>query len=163
MDEQATVRVLDADVWQQRRRRLEQLGGPCREVPRSGVLRPCHELAGERVCSVVGCQPSRSASRTPTALTKYLEQKDALHAGRKPRETTERVTVKDVANVFLDHKQALLDAGKLSPRTWGEYKEAAKLVVKHLGKPWSLSTASGPADKGACAAADSPAYGRMEG
>ena len=36
------------------------------------------------------------------ALAKYLEQKDALHAGRKPRPDPAAVTVKDVANAFLN-------------------------------------------------------------
>ena len=36
------------------------------------------------------------------ALKKYLEQKDALHAGRKPRPDTEALTVKDLANAFLN-------------------------------------------------------------
>ena len=35
------------------------------------------------------------------AEAKYLEQKDALHAGRKPRPETEGITVKDVVNAFL--------------------------------------------------------------
>src|SRR5436309_6914194 len=56
------------------------------------------------------------------ALEKYLQQKDALHAGRKPRPDTEAVTVKDVANAFLNAKQALLDAGELSPHTFANYK-----------------------------------------
>src|SRR5881392_2107694 len=59
------------------------------------------------------------------ALDKYLAQKDALHAGRKPRPETEGVTVKDVANEFLNAKQALVDTGELSPRTWADYKEVA--------------------------------------
>jgi hypothetical protein len=36
------------------------------------------------------------------ALAKYLEQKDALHAGKKPREDTGATTVKEVANHFLN-------------------------------------------------------------
>src|SRR6516165_5455766 len=40
------------------------------------------------------------------ALEEYERQKDALHAGRKPRPDTEAVTVKDVANDFLNTKQA---------------------------------------------------------
>src|SRR5437763_10331199 len=57
------------------------------------------------------------------ALKKYMEQKDALHAGRKPRESADGSTVKDAANAFLNHKQARLDAGEISPRTMAEYKE----------------------------------------
>src|SRR5438874_9666659 len=48
------------------------------------------------------------------ALAKYQEQKDALHAGRKPRPNeAEALTVKDAANAFLNHKTALQDAGEL--------------------------------------------------
>ncbi len=68
------------------------------------------------------------------ALAKYLEQKDALHAGRKPRPDTEGLTVKDAANAFLNAKQALVNAGELSPRTWAEYKGMADELVAHLGK-----------------------------
>jgi integrase len=68
------------------------------------------------------------------ALTKYLEQKDALHAGRKPREAQEGFTVKDLANRFLNGKQRLVDGGELSPRTWTDYKEACDLVVSKFGK-----------------------------
>src|SRR5262245_39317868 len=59
------------------------------------------------------------------AIAKYLEQKDALHAGRKPRPDPQAMTVKDLANAFLNAKQALVEAGELSPRTWAGYKIAA--------------------------------------
>jgi integrase len=68
------------------------------------------------------------------ALKKYLEQKDALHAGRKPRPDAEAVAVKDVANAFLNAKKALLDAGELSPHTFANYKVAAEALVTHMGK-----------------------------
>jgi integrase len=68
------------------------------------------------------------------ALKKYLEQKDDLHAGRKPRPDVGGTTVKDVANAFLNAKKALVDAGELSPRTWADYKQVCDLVVAHLGK-----------------------------
>src|SRR5579871_2596253 len=68
------------------------------------------------------------------ALAKYLEQKDALHAGKKLRPDAGALTVKATANAYLNHKQALLDAGELSPRTFGNCKEATDLLVKHLGK-----------------------------
>ena len=68
------------------------------------------------------------------ALKKYLEQKDALHAGRKPREVSTGVTVKELVNAFLNHKRAKLDNGELSPRTWINYKETADLLVSEVGK-----------------------------
>jgi hypothetical protein len=39
------------------------------------------------------------------ALKKYLDRKDALHAGRKPREATDAITVKELCDAFLNHKQ----------------------------------------------------------
>jgi integrase len=68
------------------------------------------------------------------ALKKYLAEKDALHAGRAPRPDPGALTVKGLANAFLIHKQALVDARELSPRTWAEYKETTDLLVRHLGK-----------------------------
>ncbi|MBA4192659.1 MAG: hypothetical protein C0467_32225 [Planctomycetaceae bacterium] len=68
------------------------------------------------------------------ALAKYLLEKDALHAGRKPREVSTGVTVKNLANAFLNHKKALQDAGELSPRTWKNCEEATTVLVTQLGK-----------------------------
>jgi integrase len=68
------------------------------------------------------------------ALAKYNEQKDDLHAGRKPREETGGTTVKEVANAFLVAKQALVDNGELSARTWADYKLASDHVVSAFGK-----------------------------
>jgi integrase len=68
------------------------------------------------------------------ALNKYLEQKDSLHAGRKPRPDPEALTVKDVVNAFLIQRRALRDAGELAPRTWAEYKDVCDLLVSNLGK-----------------------------
>jgi integrase len=68
------------------------------------------------------------------ALDNYLKQKDDLHAGRKPRPDPEAHTVKELANSFLNHKKALLDASELSPRTWADYKAATDLLVGRFGK-----------------------------
>lgn len=68
------------------------------------------------------------------ALKSYLDQKDALHAGRKPREASEGTTVKEAVNHFLIAKQALVDAGELSRRTWADYKAACDEVIAALGK-----------------------------
>jgi integrase len=68
------------------------------------------------------------------ALQAYLEQKDALHAGRTPRPDPEALTVKDLANAFLNAKQALVDTGELSRLTWGDYKTACDEFVAAFGK-----------------------------
>lgn len=69
------------------------------------------------------------------ALARYLEQAEALHAGRKPRLTPAAgVTVKELCNQFLGHKAALMDAGEIAPRTWDEYKAACDLIVSAFGK-----------------------------
>ncbi len=69
------------------------------------------------------------------ALKNYLERKDDLHAGRKPRaDTREGVTVKNVVNAFLRHKKALLNTGELSAHTWTKYKTATDLVIATFGK-----------------------------
>jgi integrase len=68
------------------------------------------------------------------ALKKYQEQKDALHAGRKPREESAGTTVKEMCNAFLIAKQALVDSGELTNRSWQDYKDACDQIVAHFGK-----------------------------
>ncbi len=68
------------------------------------------------------------------ALAKYLEQKDALHAGRKPREATDGITVKELCNRFLNAKRALVESGELTNRSWEDYKAVCDLLVPHFGK-----------------------------
>jgi integrase len=68
------------------------------------------------------------------ALNAYLDQKDALHAGRTPRADFDALTVKDVANTFLNAKKEAADAGELSARTWADYKSIMDKLVKGLGK-----------------------------
>jgi integrase len=69
-----------------------------------------------------------------SALKKYLAEKDDLHAGRKPRESTEGVTVKYLVNRFLNAKRSQLEAGELANRTWDDYKAACDLLVSHCGR-----------------------------
>src|SRR5262245_17131501 len=68
------------------------------------------------------------------ALAKYLEQKDALHAGRTPRPDPDALTVKGVANAFLNARKQAMEAGGLSPRTWADYKSIMDMLVAGLGK-----------------------------
>jgi integrase len=68
------------------------------------------------------------------ALKNYLEQKDALHAGRKPRETNNGHTIKELCNQFLIAKQGLVDSGELTKRSWSDYKAACDIIISHFGK-----------------------------
>jgi integrase len=68
------------------------------------------------------------------ALARYNEQKEALHAGRKPRETSEGTTLKELCNAFLNAKQAAVDNDELSPRTFDGYKTACDFVIDQFGK-----------------------------
>jgi integrase len=68
------------------------------------------------------------------ALTKYLEQKDSLHAGRKPRPDPNALTMKELANLFLDHKRTLVDSRELTARMWRDYKTVCDLTVAKFGK-----------------------------
>jgi integrase len=68
------------------------------------------------------------------ALAKYLEQKDALHAGRKPREDGADLTVKELCNQFLNAKRALVESGELTNRSWQDYKAACELIVSSFGR-----------------------------
>jgi hypothetical protein len=56
-----------------------------------------------------------------SALAKYDEQKDALHAGRTPRAKTDGLTVRDLVNRFLTSKRHLLDTGEITARTFQDY------------------------------------------
>jgi integrase len=68
------------------------------------------------------------------ALENYRRQADDLHVGRTPRPEPAALTLKDVVNHFLNFKKALLDTGELAPRTWGEYKATADLLIGTFGK-----------------------------
>jgi integrase len=68
------------------------------------------------------------------ALTKYEQQKEALHAGRKPRSDSDALPVKEMVNLFLIEKEERVKQGELSARTWTDYKEATDLLIKEFGK-----------------------------
>jgi integrase len=74
------------------------------------------------------------------ALAKYLEQKDDLHAGKTPRPELATLTVKGVANAFLNAKQEAVDAGELSLRTWRDYRSIMAMLLKGMGKHREVAT-----------------------
>ena len=67
------------------------------------------------------------------ALARYVEQRDDLYAGRKPRPKGGGLTVKDLVNRFLIAKKARVDAGELAPGTFVDQYKACKRVVSVFG------------------------------
>jgi integrase len=68
------------------------------------------------------------------ALDKWLDEKDALLAGREPRAAKPEKAVCDLANHFLSHKKDLLVAGELTQRTFADYHATCARVVKAFGR-----------------------------
>jgi integrase len=79
------------------------------------------------------------------ALEDYTRQAADLHAGRRSRPDPNALTVKDLVNAFLNAKQAQVDVGELSRRTWAGYKEGTDAVIAAFGKT-RLVTDLGPDD-----------------
>jgi hypothetical protein len=67
------------------------------------------------------------------ALNKYQEQKDDLHAGRKPRAGRDGLTLRELLNRFLTAKKMHLDAGEISPRTFADYKTTTDRISAAFG------------------------------
>jgi len=67
------------------------------------------------------------------ALQKFLDQRDDLYAGRKPRIQTDGLTVRDLANRFLTNRRDRVDAGELTFRTFQSYHVACGRVVEVFG------------------------------
>lgn len=67
------------------------------------------------------------------ALEKWLDQKDDLLAGRKPRVKGDGLQVYDLCNRFLTDKTDLRDNGRLSPRTFADYKKTCERIIGSFG------------------------------
>ena len=67
------------------------------------------------------------------ALQRYVEERDDLYAGRKPRRKGEGLTVKDLVNKFLLATKARVDAGELALGTFGDQYKTCKRVLLVFG------------------------------
>ncbi len=67
------------------------------------------------------------------ALQLYTEQRDDLHAGRRPRVQSDGLTVRELLNRFLTAKRHLVDAEEITPRTFAEYHATCKRIGEQLG------------------------------
>jgi len=73
--------------------------------------------------------------RGERALQLWLDQKDDLLAGRKPRPKIDgTLTVENLVNRWLDAKHKRMDSGELSPLTWRGYRHLGAIIVDALGR-----------------------------
>lgn len=68
------------------------------------------------------------------ALETWLDQKDAILAGRKPRVPGAGYSVRNAVNDFLNAKRVLLQSGELTPRTFAEYMRVGKRIADVIGR-----------------------------
>lgn len=74
------------------------------------------------------------------ALERYLDQKDALYAGRKPKpRASAGPTVADVCSAFLEAKEHLADTGEISRRVFRDYHTTCARIVEVFGKETPVS------------------------
>jgi integrase len=80
------------------------------------------------------------------ALNRYLEERDDLEAGRKPRKAINgQITTRDVINFFLTSKEAAKNNGDLTERSYRDYDGTCQRVLKCFGKKRAAENL-GPAD-----------------
>ena len=68
------------------------------------------------------------------ALELWLEQRDELLAGRKPRGSNGGLTVRDLINRFLTAKLAAVEARELSPITFKNYLPICQRLIDTFGR-----------------------------
>jgi integrase len=67
------------------------------------------------------------------ALQKYLDEKDALHAGRTPRVKADGLAVRELLNRFMTSKERLRDSGEIVDQTFSEYCRTCDRIGKAFG------------------------------
>ena len=67
------------------------------------------------------------------AVDKYLDQKDDLQAGRRPRANGDGLIVKELCNRFLTSKQNQVDIGEITHRSFLDYKAVTDRIVRVFG------------------------------
>jgi integrase len=79
------------------------------------------------------------------ALQKWLDQKDELLAGRKPRVKTDNRSIEDLCNLYLEAKRIKRLSGELQERTWLDYRRMCEFILSVFDR--NLVAADlGPAD-----------------
>lgn len=82
------------------------------------------------------------------ALELYQYKNDYLQQGKTPPPMNPTaLTVEQLVNEFLAHRDAKKDSGELSQRTWNDYKQVGTLLVASFGRHTTVESLT-PADFG---------------
>ena len=81
--------------------------------------------------------------RGEAAFELWLDQKDDLYAGRKPRARREGLTLRQLVNSFLTAKKLSVDSGDLEPRSFVDYYATCERVLKCFGSHRSVADLRG--------------------
>ncbi len=73
------------------------------------------------------------------ALNLWLEQKDDLLAGRKPRANRDELSVEELLNQYLHAKKQQVDEGAITPRHWQDMKRACEHAIVTFGRTRAVS------------------------
>ena len=68
------------------------------------------------------------------ALKLYLDQRDDLHAGRRPRSKAGGLTVGELLNRYLSAKRRLVDNDEMSARSWVDMQYTCTLILKSIDR-----------------------------
>ena len=94
----------------------------------------CKKIKGE--LHYFGKAIADNGASAQAALELWLEQKDALLAGRVPRpkgDNADGPTLRELVNKFLTAKKEKQDCGELSPFSFLAYHKLSEKVIAHFG------------------------------
>lgn len=72
------------------------------------------------------------------ALDLWLEQRDDILAGRKPRQSGGRLSVEDACNHYLDHLEAEAELGNIGLRWYEDVRRSLAVFLEAVGRHWSV-------------------------
>jgi hypothetical protein len=67
------------------------------------------------------------------ALERWLDQKDALLAGRTPRVVSDGLTIRDLCNRFLTNRRNKMESGELSIVSFNDYYTTCARIMETFG------------------------------
>jgi integrase len=69
-----------------------------------------------------------------SALERYKFEIDYLIRGKVPPDPDATLTVADLVNFFLQHRQEKVDSGEMAQRSWNDYRRTGEKIVASLGR-----------------------------